>query len=179
MTGDLTGQMAGKWAIGEMSQVQGRMFFKCTCSCGLEKTVSYQALKRGKSNGCKKCSQLERYLPNHQGIYNRIQCSYKKCAKNKNRDFTLTASEFRTLVDGDCHYCGSKPANKRRLNPKKDSEIILCNGIDRVNNDLGYTKENCVSCCIICNKAKGDISQDEWLSYLDRLSVYHVTMRNS
>jgi len=45
------------------------------------------------------------------------------------------------LVTKECYYCGYY--NK--------SEAI---GIDRINNTLHYTKENCVPCCETCNRIK-------------------------
>ena len=30
-----------------------------------------------------------------------------------------------------------------------------CNGIDRINNDIGYEFDNCETCCAICNFIKG------------------------
>jgi hypothetical protein len=40
-----------------------------------------------------------------------------------------------------CYYCKSQ----------KENEV---NGIDRVDNSKGYTKDNCVSCCQFCNRMK-------------------------
>jgi len=56
-------------------------------------------------------------------------------------DFQLNFEEFQTLVTSPCHYC-------KNINDKE------ANGIDRVNNDLGYTKGNCVPACWKCNKMK-------------------------
>ena len=53
-----------------------------------------------------------------------------------------------------------------------DYNIELSNVFDRIeygkvsirlfNNEIGYTKENCVSCCEFCNKAKRNITIDEF-----------------
>ena len=56
-------------------------------------------------------------------------------------DFQLNFDEFQELVTKPCHYC----------NLIKEDEA---NGIDRVNNDIGYTKENCVPACWKCNRMK-------------------------
>lgn len=66
---------------------------------------------------------------------------YVKSAKLRNHSFDLTLEELKELSFKKCYYCDSI----------KDKEI---NGIDRINNDLGYDKENCVSCCTICNRMK-------------------------
>ena len=49
--------------------------------------------------------------------------------------------EFSSLVDKECYYC----------HYYKKEEV---NGIDRVDNTKGYTKENSVSCCEMCNRIK-------------------------
>jgi len=56
-------------------------------------------------------------------------------------DFELNFEEFKVIVTTPCHYC----------NLIKEDEA---NGIDRLNNDIGYTKENCVPACWKCNRMK-------------------------
>jgi hypothetical protein len=61
--------------------------------------------------------------------------------KREKGDFQLNFETFTKLVSAKCHYC----------NFKNESET---NGIDRINNDIGYTKENCVTACWKCNRMK-------------------------
>jgi len=56
-------------------------------------------------------------------------------------DFQLNFEEFKDIVTKPCHYCKLI----------KEGEA---NGIDRVNNDIGYTVENCVPACWKCNRMK-------------------------
>jgi hypothetical protein len=42
----------------------------------------------------------------------------------------------------------------------------IYNGVDRVNNSLGYTKDNCKPCCKMCNKMKGTMSLEEFKSFI-------------
>jgi len=77
--------------------------------------------------------------------FGNLEASYKYhitgSLKRGHGDFQLNFEEFQALVTSPCHYC----------NLRKDDEA---NGIDRVNNDLGYTKENCVPACWKCNRMK-------------------------
>lgn len=66
---------------------------------------------------------------------------YIKGSLRRDYEFTLNFEEFSELVDKECFYC----------HYKKDEEV---NGIDRIDNIKGYTKENTVSCCEICNRIK-------------------------
>jgi len=49
---------------------------------------------------------------------------------------------------------------------KAKRSIYIYNGIDRVDNSLGYVKENCKSCCFRCNKIKRDMSLEEFEQFL-------------
>jgi len=76
--------------------------------------------------------------------YNNINAYYTKTlsdAPKRGLSFNLNFDEFNTLVVSKCYYCDYS----------KDSET---NGIDRVDNSLGYETNNCVSCCKICNRMK-------------------------
>jgi len=66
---------------------------------------------------------------------------YIKGALKREYEFTLTFEEFSELIDKECFYC----------HYYKDKEV---NGIDRVDNSKGYTKENSVPCCELCNRIK-------------------------
>lgn len=48
---------------------------------------------------------------------------------------------FKDLKSGSCYYC-----------KRSDKDM----GVDRVDNNQGYTEENCVSCCAMCNRMKSD-----------------------
>lgn len=48
------------------------------------------------------------------------------------------------------HYKSGKPSEKTAYQ-------VSC---DRLDNDGGYTKDNCVLCCSVVNKMKGAMSED-------------------
>lgn len=43
------------------------------------------------------------------------------------------------------------------------------NGIDRVDNNKGYTITNSVPCCKDCNFAKRDMTHDEFIAWVTRV----------
>lgn len=67
--------------------------------------------------------------------------SYKTKSTRREHSFTIDIDTFKTLVLSECYYCHFK----------KDDEVI---GIDRINNAIGYEKENCAPCCKLCNMMK-------------------------
>ena len=66
---------------------------------------------------------------------------YINGALKREYEFLLNFEEFSTIVDKECFYCKHKIAQE-------------INGIDRINNSKGYTKENTVPCCEMCNRIK-------------------------
>ena len=77
---------------------------------------------------------------------------YKKSAKKRGLQFNISKEEVINLVSNKCHYCGE-------MNEKKE------NGIDRVDNNIGYIINNCVSCCSVCNYMKGELSKIDFIKY--------------
>lgn len=72
-----------------------------------------------------------------------------------------------------CFYCGLKSSNEKRDKKKNgkyiSDEIIKYNGIDRIDNTKGYTKDNIVACCKHCNYAKRSMTTKEFLSFVKRI----------
>ena len=73
-------------------------------------------------------------------------------------------SEVYSVRKSTCHYCGKSP-NK----PHRKCETFLYNGLDRVDNSVGYIESNVVPCCYICNKMKGDLSTEVFLEHLNNI----------
>lgn len=67
---------------------------------------------------------------------------YSKRASNKKITFCLTLNEYEDLIKNPCYICGQM------------SDEYNINGIDRIDNNKGYTIENSASCCSTCNKLK-------------------------
>ena len=79
--------------------------------------------------------------------------SYKERAKKRfPNEPCITQAEFNTLSSSDCFYCGKNGPN----------------GIDRIDNNLGYSISNCVPACKHCNYVKGDLSLDDFNTWKDR-----------
>ena len=101
--------------------------------------------------------------------------SYKYRSRQKKYDFNLTLEEFELMTLSDCFYCGTAPMNLRNgakhssYKNKSDHLPYKYNGLDRVDNSKGYTKENAVSCCSICNTAKHQMSKNEFYTWIHRV----------
>jgi len=91
-----------------------------------------------------------RYFPEEYSSYSAASYNeYKRRADNKSLLFELTNYEYVGLISGNCYLCG------------RDGSNDLTNGIDRINNNVGYIMSNVKSCCGSCNYIKRDIDLDE------------------
>jgi len=154
----------------KMRSTNGCVIWKCLCECG---NISYHVGYQVKRNIITSCGCGRRSKNLKESISKMLYQDYKWRAKKKNVEFLLTHEEFKEMIFNACYYCGSDPSVTKRNNKFKSDFQILTNGIDRKNNDVGYTKENCVSCCKICNKAKNNLTYNEWMNWLNRVSKYH------
>lgn len=151
----------------------GFRMWVCKCDCGNTKNVSLRCLVMGYTNscGCEKQSGLrkqtdaERLAPG-ESAFNRLYHDYRRSAARKGRVFELTKDQFRVITSGNCFYCGAVPIKTYWANLSKLSGPYVYNGVDRLNNDVGYVGDNCVPCCWKCNRLKSDMSIDEFRSVI-------------
>jgi hypothetical protein len=149
------------------------------CDCGRETIKAKHDVMDGDTSSCGLCHiPYVAVIPDvpvnvSRAIVDRYYASYKSGAKKREFTFEISRYRFECLASSNCVYCGEPPSQSRRLykGPFKDAKIYL-NGIDRKNNDLGYTIDNCVACCRPCNFAKHDMTYKEFCAYLDRVTAY-------
>jgi len=157
---DITGKKFGDLIVLEKSNKRGsqrQILWKCQHVSGKIIYAAAYDLKIGRVTGNKLKGRSKK------AAFNRLYAGYKIGAKNRNLSFSLNLEQFVKLATGDCHYCGNEPC-ERDLG--SNNKIIHTNGIDRCNNNKGYTLKNCVTCCKICNKMKMDLDYHEFLSHV-------------
>lgn len=76
------------------------------------------------------------------------------------RSWHIDFETFRDLIHKDCFYCGRKPDSKRYSSNRE--KFIFVHGIDRIDNEKGYEKDNIVTCCKICNYSKRDMNVEDF-----------------
>lgn len=148
----------------------GCVLWKCQCACGNIRAVLTKDLRSGhtKSCGCSRAyANKRRSKPG--SMLRQLMWSYRNNADKRNVQFSLTEKQFEVFVQGDCYYCGAPPS---RIFGQKKIKYV-CTGIDRVNNAIGYTVDNCVSCCKVCNIFKRRMSKDEMLDFVKRIYQRH------
>lgn len=177
-----TGKKFGSITIGSFIRYDKHgsarvAMYEYTCNCGNTGITNLHHLYNKLQ--CWTCSNKKRrgVLTNKtvaQGdtMY-RILARYKLDARNRNHSWELSKAEFRILTSSNCYYCGAVPSNIKRTD--KNNYLLyeyIYNGIDRVDNTKGYTKDNCVACCTICNLAKRNMSLDTFITWIENLVLY-------
>lgn len=92
---------------------------------------------------------------------------YKYGAKKRGHKWNLTKKQFKEITQKDCFYCGARPNNISK-NICNTGDYIY-NGIDRIDNTKGYTMDNIVPCCKICNQAKSNRTLQEFKDWIEKI----------
>ncbi len=165
------------------SRNRSEYYFNCQCSCGNMKVATKACLLQGstKSCGCLKREvsaaegrshkgkpQLKRRLPDGGRAFNTILSKYKERAIRRNIPFLISKEFFKNITLQNCFYCG-EPG---RTIIDKTSVLEKYNGIDRLDNKKGYTEDNCLPCCKICNYMKLTLSYEEFIGHIQKISNF-------
>lgn len=142
----------------------GEARWLCLCDCGNTHKVTAGPLTKGKITNCGCIRKEKLKLTFGLSAKNMLIRTYKWHAKERNLLFELSYDELIILFEGNCFYCDTKPEQK--ILKQRMNGSFIYNGIDRINNELGYIKDNVVSCCKKCNIAKNNYSIEEFLSWL-------------
>ena len=171
-TKDETGNRYGHLFVLEFVGLRSRLaLWKCLCSCGKEHTVRGSNLRSGNTRSCG-CSKdySSRTLPNGVAASNALWRSYIQQAEKRGHKFNLSQEEFRSITSQNCYYCDTEPKQiKSGITYNGD---YVYNGIDRVDNNIGYIIKNVVPCCGYCNTRKGDMSATEIINMAKKIKDY-------
>ncbi len=191
---DMTGQRCGRLTVirnipRPLGTKHTRLLWECKCDCGKTIVTTGKSLRRGitKSCGClaREAPRIARRKPPGESGMNGLIAAYKAGAIARKLDFLLTSEEFRQITSMNCHYCGQLPTQISPVRGRKmtkegiENSIYLYNGIDRVNNNIGYIFNNCVPCCKICNYAKRKMTEEEFIQWAYRLVKFQNNKQGS
>jgi len=86
----------------------------------------------------RKSSVAKKYLKKYNKSKNHRYCDMKRRCKKKGYDIA-PFEDIQHLINSICYYCGE-----------------ASQGLDRIDNSVGYTKDNVLPCCGRCNKTRGE-----------------------
>jgi hypothetical protein len=139
----------------------------CMCVCGKETTVSCNNLVMDNVRSCG-CYKFKTFLPPKEGGRRAAKRHYVKGAKHRNLCWELSDELFHSLLEKNCYYCDSPPSNLF----KGAFHKFKYNGIDRIDSDKGYTPDNVVPCCGVCNRMKLDLRREDFLLQIAKINAH-------
>lgn len=183
---DLTGQKFGRLTVIEQALIKGKnqtnLNWVCQCECG-NKTITStgnlrQAHRPTKSCGCLlRDNHMKRILGREKAIgglgagFRVLIKKYTKRAMAAGYCFTLSDNEFAEITQRECFYCGCPPFQTSR---PKALVPYTYNGLDRLNSNFGYEKDNVVACCGPCNVMKMKMPLDEFKERISRIYNHSI-----
>lgn len=183
---DLTDKVFGRltvlrhvdWYINPSTKKRAAKW-ECICICGnkivtLGSSLSYGATT---SCGCLKVENINKLIVKQtkkKGVasFNKLFRNYKQGAKDRKLCFNLTKEQFKKIVKSNCSICGIEP--KQIIKDKTTNGPFIYNGIDRIDNKVGYTLDNCRPMCKTCNFSKRDLTEVEYQQWLTRIRGYNA-----
>lgn len=159
-------------------------YYTCLCDCGSTTDVCSFTILKGKQYSCG-CMQYELAAQKNKGhiganrkpdgtpSFKYLLWTYKRNANKRKIEFSLKEDEFKSLTKQNCFFCGQEPTRPVKYQITKRNENYknhyLHNGVDRLDNNKGYTADNCVPCCRTCNVAKGTQTQEEFMTWVNKI----------
>lgn len=154
-----------------------RYYCLCKCDCGNEKIIDKSTILR--TDGVRSCGCLAREIvsklrkkPDGVAEFNEIYGQYRKSARNRGYEFSLSKEDFKRIITQPCTYCGralTQIKKKKGGNIRVDGSGFRYTGIDRYDNAKGYTLGNSVPCCEKCNRIKRDMDVNEMADHLEKM----------
>lgn len=173
------GQKYNRLTIVEKSgyDKHNNRLYKCRCDCGNFVTVRGNALTSGNTKSCGCLSRevkKSKKFPNDRGVINHIILQYKRHARDRGIPWELSYEDVERIIQQPCVYCGTEKSNHKVT--KNLKEGYDHNGIDRVDSSKGYFSGNVVPCCKICNIAKSNMNQKDFIKWANRVAIHTKAM---
>lgn len=165
--------------------------WQCQCDCGNIVIKQGTQIKSGKIKSCgclrketarknlldtkdkrKGKTGRKKIYPRKEYFFSVMVKSYKKNINHKNLKWDLNIKDFIELLKNNCFWCGDLPS-KTRVHTRYRG-LIKLNGIDRKNNNEGYNKKNCVTCCKTCNYMKRNLSPRKFKNHIAKIYKHSI-----
>jgi len=187
---DLTGRRCGRLVALEFSHIgekNKKRYWKCKCDCGNITYVISSNFNKGRIRSCG-CIVNENMrllgrrtpcnkLPENEIGYSTLYSTYIHGARERGYEFQLNKDEFYILVKSNCFYCDQEPEERSYVSNGKEIRYNT-NGLDRVDNSIGYVINNVVTCCSKCNKMKLNHSINTFLNQITKIYMYQNSKLN-
>ena len=142
---DVVGKKFGRYLViaksNKRTKAMKQMVF-CKCDCGIEKEVIVGNLRNGlsKSCGCLKSERTSEPMKKHGLSKNTMYMRYRQMIK---RCYDEASKEYKNYGNRGIKVCERWLESIENYIDDMGNPPFKDASIDRVNNNLGYSKENC------------------------------------
>lgn len=147
-----------------------KLLVLCKCDCGVFKKMRLNNFGRKTTScGCYKAENIRQRMG--KPLEHLASVSTLNKCKKKTKDTDLTLDDVRSLIFSKCFYCekSTEEVGREYSRPLDDGRRVKKIGIDRVDNNIGYYKNNVVPCCMVRNYIKRDHNTRELIERLEVL----------
>jgi hypothetical protein len=145
-------------------------YWEFQCDCGKITVTNIYDVRRNKIQSC---GCIKRKLSDEELGFRRTFQTYRDQARTRNLEWSIPEKQARLLFKSPCAYCNSAPTNHRQRVYKDRTLNFTYSGIDRKDNTVGYTSDNCVPCCSVCNKMKLDHTEEFFIEHIKKILEVH------
>jgi len=138
---EIAARLKSTGRIERLCVMCGLLYDAYHTSKGVESTRCLECQDSMRKQDQKRADRERNYKNEHLRNMAFYLKAYQFSAKRRNYAFELSLEQFERLVTKPCFYCDYH----------KEGEV---NGIDRLDNNKGYTVENSKPCCEMCNHMK-------------------------
>lgn len=151
---DFSGKQFGQWYVmGRapdsvcVKYGKSKVRWSIRCVCGKEKIVSSGNFgENRRTGGCRSCANRRRALP-YQTIYKKM----RNHATSRGLEIAISFEEFVEFTKvTSCSYCGADIKWSQRTGKS------TAYNLDRIDCARGYTKDNVVVACPLCNRTRSN-----------------------
>lgn len=174
IAGERYGRLIALERVGSVAcgkQVKTLWSFQCDCGKVVIRKIAHVRKGDTQSCGCyhkEVLSHAKHKLPEGESSRNGFFTHYQRGAAARGYRWNLSRDVFLAITSLPCHYCGVPPSQSYKSNAASNGEHVY-NGIDRIDNSEGYIEGNIVPCCYMCNRAKANCTQTEFLEWIRRV----------
>jgi len=177
------GDVIGNFTVLEVirAEKQGkhtRGKVKCALCNGIKEMCSIN-IRRRNSCGCSQNDSstwksvgpknMTWRLPYGEAAKNDLYSTYRTSANRRGLNFDIDVNFFAENVVKSCFYCGDTLTSVKKSQSKSGGDFSYT-GIDRIDSRKGYTEDNCVPCCKICNIMKWDLTIEQFTNHINKLA---------
>jgi len=152
------GDVKNSWTLISRNEGSKRAIFACVC--GWQGELAIANISSGKSKRCVRCRVTSGRTKAFKSVI--------RTAERRGIRWDLTEAQWTQLSSANCYYCDRPPSNYYRAGD------YSYNGIDRIDSNLPYVIDNCVTSCRFCNRSKSDMTQTEFYQWIKRVYEKHL-----